>query len=58
VVARHAPFVGEVAFGAVARFWHLEGSVGGVYRTNEVASLPDAFRANQVIWQATASYVQ
>jgi hypothetical protein len=58
VVARHEPWVGEVAFGAVMRIWRLEASMGPVYRTNEVASLPDGLRVGQLIWQGSVSYVQ
>lgn len=58
VVARHEPWVGEMAFGAVLRAWRLEASVGPVYRTNEVASLRDDLRIGQLIWQGSVSYVQ
>lgn len=58
VVARHEPWVGEVAMGAVLRVWRLEASMGPVYRTNEVATLHDNLRVGQLIWQASASYVQ
>jgi len=58
VVARHEPWLGEVAMGVVLRLWRLEASAGPVYRTNETATLQDGLRSGQLIWQASASYVQ
>ncbi len=58
VVARHEPWVAEVSMGVVLRVWRLEASAGPVYRTNEVATLQDGLRSGQLIWQASASYVQ
>jgi hypothetical protein len=58
VVARHEPWLGEVAMGVVLRLWRLEASAGLVYRTNETATLQDGLRSGQLIWQASASYVQ
>ncbi|HVE81280.1 MAG TPA: lipid A-modifier LpxR family protein [Myxococcales bacterium] len=58
-VARHEPWVGEVAMGVVLRVWRLEASLGPVYRTNETASMEGAgMRAGQLVWQWSASYVQ
>jgi hypothetical protein len=56
-VARHEPWVGEVALGAVLRVWRAEVSLGPVYRTNEVATLPQGLKSGQLIWQGSVSYL-
>lgn len=58
VVARHEPWVDELAFGVVLRAWRLEASAGPVFRTHETATVWDGFRAGQLIWQGSVSYVQ
>lgn len=58
VVAHHEPWVDELAFGVVLRAWRLEASAGPVFRTHETATVWDGFRAGQLIWQGSVSYVQ
>ncbi|HEY8208397.1 MAG TPA: lipid A-modifier LpxR family protein [Myxococcaceae bacterium] len=58
VVAHHEPWLDELAFGVVLRAWHLEASAGPVFRTHETATVWDGFRAGQLIWQGSLSWVQ